>query len=272
MRPFYLAGEFGPLFAAYVPPATGAEPRAIVVHCPAFAEEMNKSRRMVALQTRALARDGFGTLVFDLFGTGDSAGDFGDATWDAWLADVRVALAWAGSHCDRVTLWGLRGGALLAGAAAREAGAVVERLLLWQPVPKGEVWLTQFLRLRTAGALFRGGEKETVRDLQTRLLAGETLEVAGYRIAPGLARGLLGCSLAEDLLAAGRPVAWLEVSGGEVRELPPGPARVTTGLAEGGVPITTSVVAGEPFWSTQEIAVAPELVGATVALLRTPPR
>ena len=65
MRPFYLAGEFGPLFAVYVPPATGAEPRAIVVHCPAFAEEMNKSRRMVALQARALARDGFGTLVRD---------------------------------------------------------------------------------------------------------------------------------------------------------------------------------------------------------------
>ena len=91
MQPFFLEGRGGPLFALYHPPLAG-EPRAIVVHCPAFAEEMNKSRRMVALQARAFVEQGLGTLVFDLFGTGDSAGDFGDATWDGWLADVRVAL------------------------------------------------------------------------------------------------------------------------------------------------------------------------------------
>ena len=266
MQPFFLEGRGGPLFALYHPPLAG-EPRAIVVHCPAFAEEMNKSRRMVALQARAFVEQGLGTLVFDLFGTGDSAGDFGDATWDGWLADVRVALDWAGARCARVALWGLRGGALLAGAAAREAGDAVAQVLLWQPVLNGEVWLSQFLRLRTAAALFRGGEKETVKDLQGRLLSGETVEVAGYRVGPALAAGLLGSSLTDDLTVAGRPVAWLEVTSGEGRELPPASARTTDALTQGGVPVRSAVVGGEPFWSTQEIAVAPELIRATAGFL-----
>ena len=266
MQAFFLEGQGGPLFGLYHPPLTG-EPRAIVVHCPAFAEEMNKSRRMVALQARAFAGQGLGTLVFDLFGTGDSAGDFGDATWDGWLADVRVALGWAGARCARVVLWGLRGGALLAGAAARESSEAVERVLLWQPVLKGEVWLTQFLRLRTAAAMFRGGERETVKDLQGRLLAGEAVEVAGYRVGPALAKGLLGCSLSDELAMAGRSVAWLEVTSGEGRELPLASARTTDALTRGGVPVRAAVVGGEPFWSTQEIAVAPELIRATAGFL-----
>jgi exosortase A-associated hydrolase 2 len=140
-------------------------------------------------------------------------------------------------------------------------------VLLWQPVLKGEIWLSQFLRLRTAAAMFRGGEKETVKDLQGRLLAGEVAEVAGYRVGPALARGLLGCSLNDELAMAGRSVAWLEVTSGEGRELPPASARTTDALTRGGVPVRAAVVGGEPFWSTQEIAVAPELIRATLEFL-----
>jgi len=42
---------------------------------------MNKSRRMVALQARALAGRGFAVLQMDALGCGDSAGDMQDATW-----------------------------------------------------------------------------------------------------------------------------------------------------------------------------------------------
>src|SRR5687768_8838655 len=55
--------------------------RALVVYVHPFAEEMNKSRRMAALQARALAASGHAVLQIDLLGCGDSSGDFGDASW-----------------------------------------------------------------------------------------------------------------------------------------------------------------------------------------------
>ena len=68
-------------FAVLHWPAEPRVPLGLVVHAPAFAEEMNKSRRMVALQARALAEDGLAVLLVDPLGCGDSPGDFGDATW-----------------------------------------------------------------------------------------------------------------------------------------------------------------------------------------------
>ena len=41
----------------------------------AWAEEMNKARRMAALQARLLAENGYAVLQIDLHGCGDSSGD-----------------------------------------------------------------------------------------------------------------------------------------------------------------------------------------------------
>ena len=84
MNPFFLVGGQGTLFAIYYPPAAGVPRRDGVLYVPPFAEEMNKSRRLVALQARRLAAAGFGVLVPDLYGTGDSAGDFAEARWSIW--------------------------------------------------------------------------------------------------------------------------------------------------------------------------------------------
>ena len=79
-EPLFLRGSAGALFALYVP-ALSRSDRGVVL-LPPFAEEMNLSRRMLRLQASALAERGIAALVLDLFGTGDSAGDFGDSLWD----------------------------------------------------------------------------------------------------------------------------------------------------------------------------------------------
>jgi hypothetical protein len=60
MEPLFLDGSAGRLFAPYQ--AAAAHPRGSVIYVPPFAEEMNRSRRMAALQARAFAAMGFGVL------------------------------------------------------------------------------------------------------------------------------------------------------------------------------------------------------------------
>ena len=55
-------------------PARGGAVRARVLYLHPLAEEMNRSRRMAALQARALAAAGCEVLQPDLLGCGDSAG------------------------------------------------------------------------------------------------------------------------------------------------------------------------------------------------------
>src|SRR5690606_21241351 len=130
-----------------------AIPLGVFVHAAAFADEMNKSRRMVALQARRLAGAGYAVLRPDLTGCGDSEGEFGEATWTGWVDDLLAAADWAGrqypASAPPLWFWGHRMGALLAcAAAARLPGS---RLLLWQPVTSGRTQLRQFLRLKSAG-------------------------------------------------------------------------------------------------------------------------
>jgi len=78
LEPRFLDGLRGRLFVVRRAPA--ADDRGIdVVIAPPFAEEMNRSRRMMVLLAIALAERGFGCLAVDPFGTGDSDGDFADA-------------------------------------------------------------------------------------------------------------------------------------------------------------------------------------------------
>ena len=95
----------------------GATMRGSVLAVHAFAEEMNKTRAAAADGARALAAAGFAVLQIDLTGCGDSAGDFEDATWAGWMADLAEAWAWLGERsAGSRWLWGTRLGALLPGA------------------------------------------------------------------------------------------------------------------------------------------------------------
>ena len=164
---------------------------------PPLAEEMNRSRRMFTLLGQRLAAAGIVTTVVDLAGTGDSDGEFGDATWEAWLDDLdAVTVRALAGGCRRLWLCGLRLGALLAlDFVARRAPAPDTRLLLWQPIIEGSAALTQFLRLRLAECMRAGAPpKETTRELRERLRAGESLEVAGYMLNPALGAAIDGLS------------------------------------------------------------------------------
>jgi len=267
--PLFIDGPAGRLFAVYHPAAVAAAPALLYVH--PFAEEMNRCRRMAALQARAFAAAGRAVLILDLSGCGDSDGEFDAARWDGWRADVAAGIDWLrGRGHRRVGLWGLRLGALLAAEAARDSE--VSDLLLWQPVASGRTYLTQFLRIRLAAAITRaGGGGETTQALRAALAGGTTLEVAGYGLTGAMAAAIDDRALAPLVPPTTVAAHWLEVAGEASDALPPAGAAVVEAWRAAGRAVGAAVVAGDPFWATAEIAVAPALVAASLrALAGTP--
>lgn len=257
-------------------PAADGEQRLCLFHAPAgaprskllylhpFAEEMNKSRRMAALACRALAEAGHAVLQIDLRGCGDSSADFGDASWADWQADVRLGLAALDTRAPAdvpLWLWGLRAGCLLT-AAEWERPA---NYLFWQPMASGKLALQQFLRLKLAAEMAAGASKGLMEQMKSELAAGRPVEIAGYRLGPGLAAGLERARLAPT----GPPgrVEWLELSTREDAALTPVAEQAIKSWQDSGWTVRAQIVQGPGFWSTAEIELAPALIDRTVEAL-----
>ena len=272
-QPVFIESRSGRLFGVYYKSSEGLGSPCAALYVPPFAEEMNRSRRMAALQARALAASGIDTLLLDLFGTGDSSGDFGAARLALWLDDIADAATWleaeapGGGH-RRLCLWGLRLGGLLACVAAAIQPERFKHLLLWQPVTDGRAMLTQFLRVRIAAAMAEGGVPEKTEELRARLAGGEPLEVAGYEIAPELARALDGLRIDNLDLGTAALAAWLEVAAEASDRLLPASERVIEKWRKTGAEVSATAVAGAPFWTLQETTLAPALIAATENALK----
>ena len=91
---FFLTAAPGKRFCIYHAPPPDRVCRGAFIYVHPFAEEMNRSRRVVTLQARQFAENGYAVLIIDLFGCGDSTGEFADATWEIWKADLGIAEKW----------------------------------------------------------------------------------------------------------------------------------------------------------------------------------
>jgi exosortase A-associated hydrolase 2 len=264
---FFLPRPDGYRFCILHAPSEETPVRGAILHVHPFAEEMNKSRRTVALGARAFANDGWAVLQADLCGCGDSSGDFGDATWRRWLDDVAHAYAWLEARYARAPLlWGLRLGALLASHAAADM-ASVSGLLLWQPVISGRIHLAQFLRLNVAGGLLDdGAARASTKELRDALARGESVEIAGYQLHPELALPMERAEL-EPRGPVGRAVWWCEVSPAGDSGLAIPSQTCAERLRKAGWTVRTHACSGLPFWQTQEIAECTALVELTRRLL-----
>ncbi len=247
-------------------PQVGLKGEIVYIH--PFAEEMNKSRRMAALQARAMAAAGYAVLQIDLQGCGDSSGDFGEASWTGWVEDVVSACAWLRQrYSSGLWLWGLRSGCLLAAEAARKIGDV-DRLLFWQPVLSGRQYLQHFLRLKVAAEMLAGAGKGLMEALRAELAQGRPVEIAGYMLSPALANGLESCGL--ELPERPMRVEWIELNAQAEASLSPAAiSRLGTWRVQGHA-VRSAVVCGPAFWQTTEIAECPALLDASLEALMNP--
>lgn len=236
------------------------KPRGNIVYLHPFAEELNRSRAVVARQARAFAAVGYAVLQMDLYGCGDSAGDFGAASWMRWRADTHAAICLLQERFDApLCLWGLRSGGLLASEVAHELDTDIA-LLLWQPVLSGKQHLQQFLRLSLAADVLAGKAQGGTDALLARFDAGQSVEVAGYTLAPALAQGLSASVLEQP--SGGQRMHCIElVSGGE---LSPALRRFT---ASGSA--TAASCDDAQCWLTPGVLSCPTLASASLDAMRS---
>jgi uncharacterized protein len=266
-RARFVHGATGSRFRLVTEPAD-RQPIGTVVAAHAFAEEMNKSRRMCARLARLLAGAGWRVVQKDLLGCGDSAGDFADASWAAWQLDLEDEVA----SCDAAAplwLWGHRAGALLA------AAAVVRRpdanLLLWQPVSSGAQHLQQFLRLHAGARIVGSGKAGDTTSPAQRLRAGQAVEVAGYELSPALASGMEQANFDLPDGCTGR-IVWLEVSDHDVPALSPAATRAIDRLQARQIGVEAEAMRGPAFWQTQEIEECEVLLERSLAAVANSPQ
>ena len=264
MKAEFIAGPRGELFTLYLAPEPGAPDHGDLIFIPPFAEEMNRSRSIVAAQALALRRAGVGVLLLDLYGTGDSEGAFADARWETWRDDIRAAGAWLRAHGRaRIGLWGLRLGGLLAVDTLFDDPGAFDHLLLWEPVVSGKAFMDQFLRIGIAEGMESGGRSVSLHEMRLKLSRTEPVEVAGYVVSRILTHAIDRSDLLELAETLRTPVTWLDCA-------PPSPdrrdtiAEATRLSAANGVTLDYVALRTQPFWSVLNAAIDTKLSDATI--------
>ncbi len=266
---FHLQGNHGKLLAVYTPAVEPREAPANLVVVPAFSEEMNRTRRMLSLLARRLATMGVGTLVIDLFGTGDSEGDFADASWEIWKDDIATAVNWVGERGGRETsLLGVRLGALLALDCARDQ-AVIERFILWQPTTSGGKHMRDFLFIRVlAGMMQKEMARLSLEDLRAALARGESVEISGYELSPRLFTAIDALRIEELAGELRQPVHWMEVRRDSDSGMQPKSLETIERWRGQGGDVHPYLVAGHEFWVDGKVKVVHDLIEETAGILR----
>lgn len=261
ITPLFIPSELGALFCMHFVPGSKSNSQCIL-HIPAFAEEMNKSRHMVAAQARAFAEQGYSVLVIDLWGTGDSQGEFSEATWDIWLSNITSAINWLQQQGYKsINLWGLRSGVLLAIDFIKKNSCSIDKLICWQPVLNGEQFLMQFLRLRVAAAMMdKTKTKEKVSDLKEQVFNGLTLEVAGYSLNPELVIPMLSIQAKKNCSMDVNQCHIFELIEGDNVEGNFATTQWVHQLTELGINVSLDIMNDPPFWLTQDISESTRLI------------
>ncbi|MES2298290.1 MAG: hydrolase 2, exosortase A system-associated [Pseudomonadota bacterium] len=267
-EPFFLNVEQGERFCIFHPPDPRVPARAAILYVHPFSEELNKTRRMVALQARAFAASGYAVLVMDLYGCGDSAGDFADARWEIWRADLAAGHAWLTRHAAvPIYAWGLRLGALL--ALEHACAFACRRVILWHPQCSGKASAHQFLRMELAAQMLGSAQEEGAGAPRARLERRGSIEVGGYTASLELVRAIEERNL-EHMTPAHCTIDWFDAQSNARASA--SAARLAARWAKHGSELRLHGIDSLAFWNSTEIGECTELLRATGdALYRTDP-
>jgi pimeloyl-ACP methyl ester carboxylesterase len=149
-------------------------PRATILFVPPLFEEANRTRRTLVLAMRALAADGFATLLPDLPGQNESLVPLEQvdlATWQNALAEVAATID------GPLIIASLRGGALIDHHAKAAAW--------WRLAPVGGASLLRTLMRARVAADREAGITSSLDSLQAEAATAPLL-MAGNKLSPAM--------------------------------------------------------------------------------------
>jgi len=239
-----------------------------VIVVPPFAEEMNKSRKLMSDFCRSVVgADGSSTAVYmiDLFGCGDSEGVLSQASWPMWrhniadlLADLKQQHPLANHH-----LLGIRLGAALAlDCCINELHNQSLSLIFWQPALNGAQFINQFMRLKIAAAMAQGTTITTAQ-LREELADKQLIEISGYEVSRAMVNAIDGIALHQlDRLPSAVRLAWFEVSPDQQLSMLPISKKIIERWSTHSQAVGDACH-GERFWQTAVTVTAPCLITRT---------
>lgn len=193
MNPYFFGSKERRLFGIFTPGQSGSGSPGAVVVCYPWGQEYLRSHRSLKHLAALLSRKGVDVLRFDYFGTGDSAGDMCDGDLSGWEQDIETAIDELKdtTSAPSISLVGLRLGATLAARVASRR-ADIDQLVLWDPVVRGDEYLSDLERT-VADVAFQNG-----RPPEGFSTAGERT-VLGFTLKEELARDIATLALADVL-------------------------------------------------------------------------
>jgi len=214
----FVPGVGGRLFCistAPIKPASSIEYTVIIV--PPFAEELNRSRRFLTLLRYKLSSAGSTVALVDLFGTGDSEGEFVNASVDIWLDDLsRIIELHSPEESGTLCLLGVRSGCLiiekmLRDSTSEQARKNLNNIVYIQPEISGYDVVQRMLRTRVASRRFAGDKSETTEMLWEKLESGDPVDTSGYVIGGSLALGMRSLQIDPQALPPVKKARWFSL-------------------------------------------------------------
>lgn len=264
ITPLFIEGDAGKLFTLHYAPKNNSVKSECFIVAASFAEEMNRCRYMGTLLAQSLSKLGYGFLVVDAYGTGDSAGDFQDASWEQSCRDLITGIEYAKIlGYQQVSLLGVRLGALQAIRVASEVKEI-KRLIMWQPVINGQAALTQFLRIKIAASINRNEKPGKIKDFEAQIDRNENLSVAGYDMSANYFKGIRSANFNNYIEFNSSPICWFTILGSADRKTPQGDLKLIEKWRKNGAVIDHREIIGSSFWQAHERTLVPELIDETI--------
>jgi len=140
MHPYFIGPQDKQIFVSKLQATRNQTHQAVVLFYP-FGQEYMRAHKAFRQLATQLSRKGFDVYRFDYPGTGDSHGDISEMTFqDHTTAAIHIIEHIAETHDNKLIGIGLRYGALVAHAAAKQAPKLAQ-LIFWDPYASGEDFL-----------------------------------------------------------------------------------------------------------------------------------
>lgn len=208
-------------------------------------EQANQTRHHITRSSIHAYHRGIETIIFDHYGTGDSAGELIDASLSLWQQDILKQVADIKSKSDKAIYLSIPLSAAL--LLSNEIIEQIDAIMFLQPEFNGKRFTQQFKRLALAA--------ELTKDKKSQLLAGNIIEIAGYQVE----QQLLDDLAKQDLNQFGgfnKECYWFEWQG-RLDKISAGRLKQQQALAGKNNKLTISHIDDIKFWQATELQVAP---------------